>query len=187
MVFSIENYWKFLNYRQPPVTTKNVPVSNVIGGIKNYCAYAGKQQIPFDIEKDTYVINHTGKINVQLLVDLSNSLQNEIVIKNVAQYKSSNPAQTSIVSVEKITDSASMYSHVVEVSISNPETVKDETVTFAYPYLASWVEASNDSTGTDVNNNMDKTTGILYLIKGVAEAYKSSTEFGSVSFNLKNK
>lgn len=166
---------------------KSVPVTDVIGGIKNYCAYAGKQQIPFDIEKDTYVVNHTGKIHVQVLVNLNNSLQSELVLKNVAQYKSSNPVQTYISSVDKISDSASRYSHVIELSISNPETVKEETITFNYPYLASWVEASNDSTGADIDNNMEKTTGILYLIKGVAEAYKTSTDFGSITFNLKNK
>ena len=144
-------------------------------------------KIPFDIDKDTYVINHTDKINVQLLVNLSNSLQSELLIKNIAQYKSSNPVQTSIVSVEKITDSDSKYSHVIEVSISSPETVKEEIITFTYPYLASWVEASNDSTGKDIENNIEKTTGILYLIRGVADAYKASTNFGSISFNLKNK
>lgn len=166
---------------------KNVPINDIIGGIKEYCAYSGKQAIPFDIDRNTYVVNHTGKINVQLLANLGESLQNELTIKNVGQYKSSNPTQTSVVSVEKITDSSSEYSHVIELCISNPETVKSETVTFSYPYLASWVETSNDSTGKDVKNNMDKTTGILYLIKGVAEAYKTSTDFGSITFNLKNK
>lgn len=118
---------------------------------------------------------------------LTNSLQSDVVIKNIAQYKSSNPVQTSIVSVEKITDTSSNYSHVIEISISNPETIKEEKITFTYPYLAPWVETSNDSTGTDIEKNLNKTTGILYLIKGVAEAYKSSTEYGSISFNLQNK
>lgn len=166
---------------------KNVPIENIIGGIQNYCAFAGKEQIPFDIDKKIYVINHTNKITIQLLASLTNSLQSDVVIKNIAQYKSSNPVQTSIVSVEKITDTSSNYSHVIEISISNPETIKEEKITFTYPYLAPWVETSNDSTGTDIEKNLNKTTGILYLIKGVAEAYKSSTEYGSISFNLQNK
>lgn len=179
--------WVIGNKDKLAFLNKNVPVDNIIGGIKEYCAFAGKQPIPFDIDKDTYVINHTGKIEIQLLADLTHSLQSELIIKNIVQYKATNPESTSINSVEKITNPSSKYSHVVNISVSNPETVKSETITFNYPYLASWVEASNDSTGTDIENNMDKTTGILYLIKGVAEAYKSSTDFGTMTFNLKNK
>lgn len=179
--------WVIGNKDKLAVLNKKVPVDDIIGGIKEYCAFAGKQPIPFDIDKDTYVINHTGKIEIQLLADLTHSLQSELIIKNIGQYKSSNPGNTSINSVEKITNPSSKYSHVINISVSNPETIKSETITFNYPYLASWVETSNDSTGTDIENNMDKTTGILYLIKGVAEAYKSSTDFGTISFNLKNK
>lgn len=166
---------------------KKVPVSDIIGGIKEYCAFSGKSPIAFDIEKNIYVVNRTKKIQVQILIDLSKSLQSELIIKNVGQYKSSNPAQTIITSVEQITTSNSPYSHVIELEISNPETIKNETVTFTYPYLASWVETSNDSTGKNVTENIDKTTGISSLIRGVAEAYKSATEFGSITFNLKNK
>jgi hypothetical protein len=61
------------------------------------------------------------------------------------------------------------------------------TITFSYPAIQRWVEESNDNTGEDVKNNMDKTTGILYLIKGVSEAYKNHTTFGNIEFNLKNK
>lgn len=179
--------WVIGNKDKLAVLNKKVPVDDIIGGIKEYCAFAGKRPIPFDIDKDTYVINHTGKIEIQLLADLTHSLQSELIIKNIGQYKSSNPGNTSINSVEKITNPSSKYSHVINISVSNPETIKSETITFNYPYLASWVETSNDSTGTDIEKNMDKTTGILYLIKGVAEAYKSSTDFGTISFNLKNK
>ena len=64
--------------------------------------------------------------------------------------------------------------------------MREENISFSYPYLDSWVEAANDSTGT-IDNNIDKTTGILSLVKGVAEAYKDHTSYGTVSFNLKNK
>lgn len=48
------------------------------------------------------------------------------------------------------------------------------------------LKVANDSTGT-IDNNIDKTTGILSLVKGVAEAYKSHTKYGTVTFSLKNK
>ena len=166
---------------------KKVPVENIIGGIKEYSAYAAPQKIPFDMNRSTYVTNHSGKINVEILVNLRGSLQNSDLYKNTAQYKSANPSQVTVISVCEITDASSPYSHVITLEIDNPETLKLETLTFSYPYLATWVSNSDDTTGANVKNNLDKTTGLMALIKGVAEAYKNSTTYGSVSFELKNK
>lgn len=166
---------------------KNVPVEDICGGIKEYCAYAAPQQIPFDMNKRKYVTNHSGKIKMELLVNLRGSLQRNELYKNITQYKSSNPSQVEVVSVNEITDKFSPYSHVVTLEISNPETLKSESLTFSYPYLATWVPKSDDTTGMNVKNNLDKTTGLMALIKGVAEAYKNSTSYGSISFNLTKK
>ena len=166
---------------------KKVPVENIIGGIKEYCAYAAPQKIPFDITKSTYVTNHSGKINVDVLINLRGSLQSGTMCKNTALYKSANPAQVTVASVNEITDASNRYSHVVTLEIANPETLRSETLTFSYPHLATWVSNSDDTTGANVKENLDRTTGLMALIKGVAEAYKNSTTYGSVSFELKNK
>ena len=166
---------------------KKVPVENIIGGIKEYCAYAAPQIIPFDITKSTYVTNHSGKINVEVLINLRGSLQSGTMCKNTALYKSANPAQVTVASVNEITDASNRYSHVVTLEIENPETLRSETLTFSYPHLATWVSNSDDTTGANVKENLDRTTGLMALIKGVAEAYKNSTTYGSVSFELKNK
>lgn len=166
---------------------QKVPVENIIGGIKEYSAYANSQPIPFDMNKTTYVTNHSGKINLELLVNLRGSLQSNNLCKNVGQYKSDNPSQVRVLSVEEISAMSSPYSHVVNLEISNPETLNSETIYFSYPYLATWVPNSNDSTGLNVKKNIDKTTGLLALIKGVAEAYKNSTTYGSISFKINNK
>lgn len=137
--------------------------------------------------KTTFKVNHTNKIKVEVISNLLSSLQNELIICNIANYKPSNPSQVEVTHVSKIDNKDTQYSHVIELEISNPETLKQESITFTYPYLASWVESSNDSTGTDIDKNMDKTTGILFLIKGVAEAYKTHTDYGVITFNLKNK
>jgi hypothetical protein len=167
---------------------KSVKVDDIIGGIKNYSAYASSQPIPFTFEKSTFKVNHTKKIKVELVTDMSASLQNGLVIKNLGNYKVSNPSQMTILSVQEIDAPNSSYSHVIEFEVTNPETMKkEENISFSYPYLDSWVEAANDSTGTDIDNNIDKTTGILSLVKGVAEAYKGHTNYGTISFSLKNK
>ena len=166
---------------------KKVPIENIIGGIKEYSAYAAPQKIPFDMNRSTYVTNHSGKIDVEILVNLRGSLQSSDLYKNTAQYKSANPSQVTVISACEITDASSPYSHVITLEIDNPETLKHETLTFSYPYLATWVSNSDDTTGTNVKENLDRTTGLMALIKGVAEAYKNSTTYGSVSFELKNK
>lgn len=179
--------WLIGNQRLLAKLNKSVKVDDIIGGIKNYCAYASSQPIPFTFEKSTFKVNHTKKINVELVVDLSASLQNGLVIKNLGNYTTSNPSQMTIVSIQEIKMPTSQYSHVVEIEISNPETLKEESISFSYPYLAPWVEVVNDSTGTLNDSNIDKTTGILSLVKGVAEAYKSHTNYGAITFSLKNK
>lgn len=166
---------------------KKVPVENIIGGIKEYSAYATSQKIPFDINQRTYVTAHSGKINVEILVNLRGSLQSSDLYKNTAQYKSANPSQVTVVSVREISDASSPYSHVITLEIDNPETLNSETLTFSYPYLATWVSNSDDATGANVKANLDRTTGLMALIKGVAEAYKNSTTYGSVYFEFKNK
>ena len=179
--------WVIGDQRYLAEFNKKVPVENIIGGIKKYCAYAAPQKIHFDITKSTYVTNHSGKINVEVLINLRGTLQSGTMCKNTALYKSANPAQVTVASVNEITDASNRYSHVVTLEIENPETLRSETLTFSYPHLATWVSNSDDTTGANVKENLDRTTGLMALIKGVAEAYKNSTTYGSVSFELKNK
>ncbi len=179
--------WVIGDQRYLAKFNKKAPVENIIGGIKEYCAYATSQKIPFDIAKSTYVTNHSGKIDVEVLVNLRGSLQSSDLCKNIAQYRSANPKQVTVASVNDVTDASSPYSHVITLEISNPETLKSEALTFSYPYLATWISNSDETTGTNVKDNIDKTTGLMALVKGVAEAYKSSTTYGSVSFEFKNK
>ena len=166
---------------------KKAPIENIIHGIKEYCAYAPIQDVPYDIDKKAYVINHTGNIDVQLMVNLNSTLQNDSIIGNKIQYKLSNNAQVAVSSILPITAENSRYSHIINLFMSNPETLKSETISFCYPYMALWVEESNDDTGDNIEENLDKTTGIKYLVKGVAEAYKNSNTCCKFIFDIKNR
>lgn len=163
---------------------RKVPINEVYGGIEDYCAFSGSSSIPFHIEKTAYIVTHD-KIKVQILADLSESLQSDQVIRNPRNYKTSTSA--AIVEISDIIAKGSSYSHAIDLEIRNPQNVKNEVVTLSYPPIPSWAAASNDTTGRNVIKNMDKTTGILYLIKGVASAYSSSDDYGNITFNLKNK
>lgn len=134
--------WLIGDQRLLAKLNKLVKVEDVIGGIKNYSAYASSQPIPFtfDNNKTTFKVNHTKKIKVELIADLSASLQNGLVIKNLGNYVTSNPSQMVILSVQDISDPENQYSHVIEFEVVNPETLREVSISYAYPYLASWVE-----------------------------------------------
>ena len=167
---------------------KKVSISDDYGGgIQNYCAYSTKQPVNFFIEKKRYVVNHSGKISIDILADLSVTLQDNLTLNSLNQYDTPNSSQVLLTSVLPITVKGSKYSHVLNVEITNPQTINDAIINISYPYLPKWVEEANDDTGKDIENQMDKTTGLLYLVKGVAEAYKEHTNYGSIEFKLKNK
>ena len=164
---------------------KGVPYKNIIGGVESYCAFSNPDIIPFDISKKNYVINHTNKIYVDILANLSSSLQTENVLTDCNNYSTSKPTQTKVVSAKRITTSGSKYSHVIKLEIENPHSLNFETVTIHFPSMPSWVNATNDDTGENVTQNLDKTTGIYYLINGVSEAYNTAAPYGKISFRIK--
>lgn len=53
--------------------------------------------------------------------------------------------------------------------------------------MPSWVSESNDDTGANIQENLNKTTGIKYLIQGVADAYKNEKVSTTFNFNVKRK
>ena len=165
---------------------EKVPVAKIIGGIDDYCAYSTSQQVAFDIDKKHFPVNHSNKIDVAVLADLRPSLQEESLLENAYQYTPENPLQTKVISIMPISKSGSNYSHVINLEISSPQTLKTASFTLKYPEMAQWIKLSNDSTGI-YENSIDKTTGIQYLIQGVADAYRDHFNFGTIKFNLKNK
>lgn len=165
---------------------EKVPVAKIIGGIDDYCAYSTSQPILFDIEKKRYSVNHSDKIDVAVLADLRTCLQDESLLENIYQYSPENPLLTKVTSVRAISKHNSRYSHVINLELSSPQTLKVASISLNYPKMAQWVILSNDSTGI-YENSVDKTTGIQYLIQGVADAYRDHVNFGTIAFNLKNK
>lgn len=165
---------------------EKVPIVKIIGGVDDYCAYSTSQLISFDIAQKYYAVNHSGKINVEVLADLRPSLQEESLLENVYQYSPENPAQTKVMSVRPISKSGSKYSHVIALELLSPQTLKTASISLNYPKIAQWVKLANDSTGI-YENSVGKTTGILNLIQGVADAYRDHMSFGTIMFNLKNK
>lgn len=157
---------------------KKYPVTEIQGGIKDYCAFTGTMAIPFEIEQKKLTSPRGGKCKIQILAGLGESLQVADAIKN-------NAKGSEVESVTVVKGGKSQYSHVVTVAEDpKPHHV---TLNFNQPAVPTWVAASNDNTGKNVENNLDKTTGFKYLIEGVAKAYKGAENFGSISFDIKDK
>jgi len=135
---------------------KEIPYGDIIGGIDNYCAFSLSEKIPFDIDKKRYVINHTNKINIDILADLSHSLQSDNTLADINNYSVSNPTLVRVVSSERITANNSKYSHVLKIEAENPQNLNFETITIHFPKMPSWVSTTNDDTGKNVKQNLGK-------------------------------
>ncbi len=84
-------------------------------------------------------------------------------------------------------DSNSQYSHFIRFTIPKGVNIAQECLSFNAPEMPAWVLESNDETGSNIQENIDKTTGIKYLIQGVADAYKNEKISTTINFNVKRK
>ena len=82
--------------------------------------------------------------------------------------------------------SSSLYSHIISVIITNTNKSFAERITLKPLSVPTWLEEVNDDTGKDIKKNLDKTTGIKYLIKGVADAYKKQKLLAEFKFVVSN-
>lgn len=122
-------------------------------------------------------------------VDLSSTLQPEDVIMDKSNYSFVNKSLEieDIYSIDKKTDNSN-FTHIINIKIPKGTNIAQDRLTLDTPSnLPSWVSRSNDETGDNINANLDKTTGIQYLIQGVADAYKNEKILTTFKFNVKRK
>lgn len=179
--------WVIGNKHLLAKVNKEAPFAQIIGGIDNQCGFSQPETVPFDVDKQTYVVNHANKINVEIMADLSRTLQPESVLTNANNYSVSHPSQVKVASVQRITAVGSKYTHLLNLELENPQSLNQETLTLNFPGIASWVVSSNDDTGQNVKQNLNKTTGLLYLVKGVSEAYRATEPFGEITFKINKR
>nr|WP_297657779.1 hypothetical protein [uncultured Prevotella sp.] len=171
---------------------KKVALSTIQHGYDNYVAYSTLTTVPFDISTPlkTHLIkgnlNVNGQYEFDLMVDMSETLQEESVLMALQNYKSCSGRNVSVSRVEKVKQ-GSEYTHILTLAISKNAKPGLETVSFSPSAVPSWIEASNDDSGSDIQKNMKKTTGIKYLIKGVSDAYNDHSILATINFKIKNK
>lgn len=159
------------------------PIQNIIHGIKEKCAFTKAHNVNFKMQFSTgntiSSIPSSNKMKAFMYIDLKTTLQD--MHNNVKL--SSNPSKLNIKSMNKI-EGNNQYSHVIEIDILDPLQISADSIVLKREYIPDWVEKANDDTGVDIKKNIKKTTGIKYLIQGVADAYKNDLLYTSCKFNF---
>lgn len=171
---------------------KKVPFSEIKHGIANYCAFTKYSDVPFDITNEFGVArknssecrsDRKGKCHIKVKTNFLSTLQDDVYVMNPDNYRTQNAA-VSVGAVEKIDDEQSIYTHVLTVDMDGKMNPAGEQLRLIKQEVPSWLEAVNDDTGKEVRKNLEKTTGIKYIIGGIADAYKDDKVLADIKFNI---
>lgn len=92
-----------------------------------------------------------------------------------------NDARVTIVRASA-TKNDELWPHQIELSIgTNFKKGQQLTITNDIP---KWAEESNDDSGMKILKNINKTSGIKYIIQGVADAYGKYKDKGAIKFTI---
>jgi hypothetical protein len=166
---------------------KSVDLFSIEHGVANYCAFTTSMNVPFEITNNFGVGSkkgviklhgsHDGKYTFKANVELGLSLQQlDYLQKNGLV---SNESSIKIASVEKSKDK-SAYSHIVTFDVIGGFKPSSVVISASQTQEPAWLTDVNDDNGIDVSK--DKTTGIKYIINGIAEAFKDKS---TCQFNFK--
>lgn len=186
-----KNILAYLNRQVPP----SIEIKH---GIKNYFAFSTNGVVPFEITntwgiaKDNHCLptkNRDGDYEFLIKANLQSTLQGTDVLTNASNYNTI----TSGIMINGVTElsgsSSSMYSHIISVIITNTSKSFAERISLKPLSVPAWLEEVNDDSGRDVRKNIDKTTGVKYLIQGVADAYnyKKQEQLMEIKFVVSNR
>lgn len=182
-IFGNKNYLAKLNAAVPLSQLTKYDLSGIV-------AFSNQSAVPYDIFNNALtgktIVSSRGDYHVTIQADFSTTLQPDGIVQDKGNYTFNN--STIIVEgVYPISDQKSKYSHFIKFTIPKGATIAQDCLTFHAPKLPSWVSESNDETGTNIKENLNKTTGIKYLIQGVADAYKNEKISTTFNFNVKRK
>ena len=159
-------------------------------GFEDMISFVTINDIPFDINNKTTtskIINPTnGYYLATIRADFRTTLQPNSIIVAPSNYTFFD-SSISIETIQPITANNSEYTHFITIKIPKESKTIEEVLTFNAPGVSNWVYNSNDDSGTDIKNNLSKTTGIKYLIEGIADAYKKDKLLTTCKFNIKHK
>lgn len=159
-------------------------------GFEGIVSYSKEVTTPYDIKNraliSTIINPINGNYNATIRANFSATLQPETVIQNLSNYVFNN-SSLMIEEIRPIIVTGSQYTHFINIVIPKGVNIAQGNLFFKAPEMPSWVLESNDDSGKDIKNNLNRTTGIKYLIEGVAEAYKKENILTTFKFTVKRK
>lgn len=182
-IFGNKNYLSKLNASVPFSQLAKYDLSGIV-------AFANYSNAPFDIFNNALtskiIVPAHGDYHITILADFRTTLQPDGVIQDKGNY-TFNSSTIVVDGIYPISDAKSKYSHFIRFTIPKGTNIAQDCLTFNTPKIPSWVSETNDETGVNIQENINKTTGIKYLIRGVADAYKNEKVSTSFNFNVKRK
>ncbi|MDE6194629.1 MAG: hypothetical protein K2M83_11690, partial [Muribaculaceae bacterium] len=183
--------WIFGNKNYLAKLNAAIPFSQLAKyDLRGIVAFTNQSNVPFDIYNNALtsktIIPAHGDYHIIIQADFSTTLQPDGIVQDKRNY-SFNNSNLIVDGIYPITDSKSKYSHYIKFTIPKGTNIAQDCLTFNSPKMPSWVSESNDDTGANIHENTNKTTGIKYLIQGVADAYKNEKVSTTFNFNIKRK
>lgn len=182
-IFGNKNYLAKLNSEVPLSLLNNYDLAGIV-------SFSNQSEIPFDIMNKSLtgkvVTSAHGDYQATILADFRTTLQPDGAIMDKDNYEFNNSSLI-VDGIYPISDDKSYFTHFIVIKIPKGTQVAQECLTFVLPKLPSWVSETNDETGVNITDNLAKTTGIKYLIQGVADAYKNEKVCTKMNFNVKRR
>lgn len=159
-------------------------------GLEGIVSFSKKTDVSYEITNraltNTTITPINGDYKATIRADFKATLQPEEVLQNPASYTFNNHALI-IENVKPITAPGSPYTHFIDIVIPNGANIYQDHLILKAPQIPVWVFESNDESGKNIKNKLNKTTGIKHLIEGVADAYKKENVLTALKFTIKRK
>lgn len=159
-------------------------------GLEGTVSFTTASQVPAEIKNrslaSTQISLARGGYPATILADFRPTLRSTEEIQNPANYTFSQGAIT-VEGIFPIRNQTSPYTHYIQILIPKEVRTGRESLYFNLPPLPDWIAASNDTTGVEIEANLDKTTGIRSLIQGVADAYRKTPYAANFEFTITYK
>lgn len=173
------------------------PLTDIGYGVKHYAAWATNKSLNFMLtnaaggiptmkgENNVLSLSDNGDGNfvLKMSLNLRPSLQSDTTITN-PRYWSIKGVQNAKINRIVSTSSDTLFTHVLTLTIPQVETGNSIKVTFHSPGMPEWVIQANDDTGQNVRSNLNRTTGIKYIVAGIKEAFEKKTNTFTATFSI---
>lgn len=171
-----------------------VKLSKIQHGYNHCASFSTPSEISYDlynqfsvtdkrsVDKNRTLELRPGQNGYTLLVkaNLYSTLLDDKSIADVSTYKPLTPFIT-VEKAETVDDKD--YPHLITLHVSSDKSFA-ESIAISNNDLPQWVIESNDDSGKNILKNLSKTSGIKYIIGGVADAYSNYNEKANVKFTI---